>query len=102
MPHDRSALSPRAVLIVLATLTVAAIVLFMTLDARGKWSFVLTFRGTKVAAMVLVGYSIAVSTVLFQTVSNNRILTPSIMGFDFLYRLIQTSLVFFLGAGATS
>jgi iron complex transport system permease protein len=102
MPHDRRALSPRAVLIVLATLTVAAIVLFMTLDARGKWSFVLTFRGTKVAAMVLVGYSIAVSTVLFQTISNNRILTPSIMGFDFLYRLIQTSLVFFLGAADVS
>ena len=42
--------------------------------------------------MLLVGYAIAVSTVLFQTITDNRILTPSIMGFDSLYRLIQTSL----------
>ncbi|HEV7415343.1 MAG TPA: iron chelate uptake ABC transporter family permease subunit, partial [Tianweitania sediminis] len=37
-------------------------------------------------------------TVLFQTVTNNRILTPSIMGFDALYVLIQTLLVFHLGS----
>lgn len=60
----------------------------MTLGAKGSWSFILSFRGTKLAAMILVAYSIAVSTVLFQTVTNNRILTPSIMGFDALYILI--------------
>src|SRR5690606_19618233 len=31
---------------------------------------------------------------------NNRILTPSIMGFDALYVLIKTAIVFFLGVGA--
>jgi iron complex transport system permease protein len=36
--------------------------------------------------------------VLFQTVSHNRILTPSIMGFDALYVLIQTGLIFTLGS----
>lgn len=70
----------------------------MTIGAKGSWSFFLSFRGTKLAAMVLVAYSIAVSTVLFQTVTNNRILTPSIMGFDALYILIQTLVVFFFGA----
>lgn len=58
----------------------------------------MTFHGTKLAAMVLVAYSIAVSTVLFQTVTNNRILTPSIMGFDALYILIQALAVFAFGA----
>ena len=79
------------------------VVLFMTLNARGRWDFILPFRGMKVLSMVLVGYAIAVSTVLFQTVSRNRILTPSIMGFDALYVLIQTSLVFTIGsAGLTA
>jgi iron complex transport system permease protein len=59
---------------------------------------VLPFRGTKLAAMALVAYAIAVSTLLFQTIANNRILSPSIMGFDALYMLIQTGLVFTLGA----
>ncbi|MFC5990613.1 iron chelate uptake ABC transporter family permease subunit [Limoniibacter endophyticus] len=81
---------------------VLVIALFMTLNARGSWGFILPFRGLKIATMLLVGYAIALSTVLFQTLSNNRILTPSIMGFDALYALLQTALVFQLGAAATS
>lgn len=83
-------------------LAVFACILFMTLGAKGNWGFVLPFRAAKLAAMLLVAYAIAVSTVLFQTITNNRILTPSIMGFDALYVLIQTCLVFFLGAGKVS
>jgi len=83
-------------------LAVCAMLAFMTLDAGGRWDFVLPFRGTKLAAMLLVGYAIAVSTVLFQTITNNRILTPSTMGFDALYVLIQTTFVFALGSEAFS
>lgn len=81
---------------------IVALAAFMTLGARGNWGFVLPFRGTKALALVLVAYAIAVSTVLFQTITNNRILTPSIMGFDWLYMLLQTMLVFLLGAATTS
>jgi len=89
-------------LALLAGVALLSIVLFMTLNTRGRWDFVLPFRGAKVATMVLVGYAIAVSTVLFQTVTGNRILTPSIMGFDALYALLQTTLVFFIGAAEVS
>lgn len=89
---------PALVIAGLALLAVVSIVAFMTLGARGSWSFVIPFRGRRLLALILVAYAIAVSTVLFQTVTNNRILTPSIMGFDALYVLVQTSVVFFLGA----
>ncbi|KAA0676520.1 enterobactin ABC transporter permease [Roseomonas genomospecies 6] len=88
-----------AVLGGLSALTLLSVALYMTLGARGRWDFILAFRGTKIAAMVLVGYAVAVSAVLFQTITNNRILTPSVMGFDYLYRLIQTALVFQFGSG---
>jgi len=91
---------PAIVLIGLSLLAVICVICFMTLGAKGSWSFVLPFRGRKLLSLCLVAYSVAVSTVLFQTVTNNRILTPSIMGFDALYVLIQTSIVFFLGVGA--
>lgn len=91
---------PAWVLIALTVLAVASVVLFMTLGAKGSWSFILPFRGKKLLGLLLVAYSVAVSTVLFQTVTNNRILTPSIMGFDALYVLIKTCIVFFLGVGA--
>jgi iron complex transport system permease protein len=91
---------PALVLVILGVLTLVSIICFMTLGAKGSWSFVIPFRGRKLLSLMLVAYSVAVSTVLFQTVTNNRILTPSIMGFDALYVLIQTSIVFFLGVGA--
>jgi len=90
--------APATTLTILALLAVAVVVLFMTLEARGSWSFIIPFRGRKVLGMALVGTAIAASTVMFQTITNNRILTPSIMGFDALYMLIQTMLVFFLGS----
>lgn len=89
---------PSVTVAVLAVLALAAIVVFMTLEARGSWSFIIPFRGRKVLGMVLVGTAIAASTVLFQTITTNRILTPSIMGFDALYMLIQTVAVFYLGS----
>lgn len=98
MPANLS--RPALVLIALAVLTLLSIVCFMTLGAKGSWSFVLSFRGKKLLGLILVAYAISVSTVLFQTVANNRILTPSIMGFDALYVLIKTGLVFFFGVGA--
>lgn len=100
-PRLRAVLaSPVTRLILLGLLAAAAVYLFMTIQARGNWSFIIPFRGRKVLAMIAVGYAIAVSTVMFQTITGNRILTPSIMGFDALYMLIQTSLVFFLGGFA--
>ncbi|HEV7414558.1 MAG TPA: enterobactin ABC transporter permease, partial [Tianweitania sediminis] len=60
------------VLTLLAVLALIAMVGFMTVGANGRWSFVLPFRGAKLAGMVLVAYAVAVSTVLFQTVTNNR------------------------------
>ncbi|GEO12443.1 iron chelate uptake ABC transporter family permease subunit [Microvirga aerophila] len=95
-------LRPIQVILILVALSAVSITLFMTVGAKGSWGFVLPFRGTKILSMVLVGYAIAVSTVLFQTVSHNRILTPSIMGFDALYILIQTGLIFLIGSGGVA
>lgn len=70
---------------------------FMTVGAVGDWGFLLTFRGTRLAALMLVGTCLSVATILFQTITANRILTPSALGFDSLYVLLLTGLVFSLG-----
>src|SRR5690606_24133882 len=88
---------PTVVLLILAAIALVSVVCFMTLGAKGSWSFIIPFRGRKLLALVLVADAIAISTVLFQTVTANRILTPSIMGFDALYVLLKTAIVFFLG-----
>nr|WP_255549468.1 iron chelate uptake ABC transporter family permease subunit [Corynebacterium sp. TAE3-ERU12] len=60
------------------------------------WWYTLELLGSQVGAMIVVSASIGVSTVLFQTITTNRILTPSIIGFDALYLLLQTMLVWFV------
>lgn len=78
-------------------LLLASCVLFLTLNANGNWDFVLPLRAAKLASLLLVAYAVGVSTLLFQTVTNNPILTPSILGFDALYVFLQTLLVALLG-----
>ncbi len=89
---------PARMLLLLAALAILAMVAFMTVGVKGNWGFVLPFRGTKLVGLVLVGLAVAVSTVVFQTLTQNRILTPAVMGFDALYVTLKTALVFVLGA----
>ena len=84
-------------LLLAALLLAAASALFMTLNARGMWDFVLPLRAAKLLAILLVAYAIGVSTLLFQTLTHNPILTPSLLGFDTLYVFLQTLLVLVLG-----
>ncbi|XVX18786.1 iron chelate uptake ABC transporter family permease subunit [Actinomycetota bacterium] len=77
-------------LTLLATLALASCAAYLTLGVRGNWAFVLERRATTLATMAVVGVAIAVATVLFHAVTANRILTPSVMGFDALYVLVQT------------
>lgn len=63
-----------------------------------KWWLIAQRRADAVTAMAIVAVCQAVATVAFHTVTNNRILTPSIMGFESLYAAINTATIFFLGA----
>ncbi|WP_172119464.1 iron chelate uptake ABC transporter family permease subunit [Actinomyces faecalis] len=65
--------------------------------SRGFW-LIAQRRAWSVLAMVVVAVCQSLATIAFQTVTANRIVTPSIMGFESLYRAIHTSTVFFLGA----
>ncbi|MGL5711905.1 MAG: iron chelate uptake ABC transporter family permease subunit, partial [Paraclostridium sp.] len=54
-------------------------------------------RIPRLMAIVLTGGCIAFSSMIFQTITNNNILTPSVLGLDSLYILVQTIIVFMLG-----
>ena len=88
-----SAPRSRTVLWLLPLLLAAACVLFMTLNIKGSWDYALPHRATKLAALVMAAYAVGVSTLLFQTITGNPILTPSVLGFDSMYIFLQTLLV---------
>ncbi len=83
---------------ILAILALSLTAIFLFTNVGSQWDYVLPRRTMKVLAIILTGASIGISTLIFQTITNNRILTPSIIGLDSLYMLIQTFLVFFFGS----
>lgn len=85
-------------LLILGIISVVCIVIYLFINIGSNWGYILPRRGMKILAIVLTGSAIALSTVIFQTITNNRILTPSIMGLDSLYLFIQTVIIFFWGS----
>ena len=73
-----------------AVLALGSVLGFMTLNVHSDWAFIVQYRGTRLLAMLLVALSMGLATVVFQTITHNRILTPSLMGFDVLYVLVHT------------
>jgi len=49
-------------------------------------------------AMLIAAVCQSLSTVAFQTITNNRIITPSLLGFEALYATINTGTIFLFGA----
>lgn len=84
------------ILTVISILGIALFILFgLTFD---NMSFNLPRRALKVLAIAIVSFSIGYSSIVFQTITGNRILTPGIMGLDSLYMFIQTVVVYFFGS----
>ncbi|HEQ1858394.1 iron chelate uptake ABC transporter family permease subunit [Providencia sp. JGM181] len=79
----------------LAALSVLSIILYMTINLGSNLAYILPHRGYIVLTMIIVAFGSGVSTVLFQTIANNKILTPSIMGLEALFILLQTIFVFY-------
>lgn len=85
-------------LLVLAVLAIISILFYGFYDIKGGFDYAFPKRMTRVAAMVITGIAISYSTVVFQTITHNRILTPSVMGLDSMYSVVQTLIYFFAGS----
>lgn len=80
----------------LVGLALVLIYLFIGLTSKNMYYF-LPKRLNKIAAVMVVSFAIGYSTKIFQTITNNRLITPSIMGLDSIYIFIQTIIIFFTG-----
>jgi len=89
-------------LLILTAISLIIVSIFLFTSIGNYWEYVVPNRAIKILAIVLTGAAISVSTVVFQTITNNRILTPSIIGLDSLYMLIQTFLIFAFGATSST
>lgn len=86
---------------ILLSIAIFVILLFLFQGLNeSNFKYNLYKRIPKVLAIILTGGAIAFSSIIFQTITNNRILTPSILGLDSLYGFLQTLAVFIFGASS--
>jgi len=57
-------------------------------------------RIPKVMVMLIVAFCIGGASMVFQSIINNTIVTPCLLGMNSLYTLIHTAIVFLLGSGS--
>lgn len=79
-----------------AVIAVLACVIFLSYDALDAWAIIAKIRSIRLLSLITVAVSLSSATVIFQVVTRNRILTPSVMGFDSMFLLVATGSVFFL------
>lgn len=89
--------SPRVRLALVAGAAVVVIAVYLFTDLPGKWEYALGLRWRTIAGMVIAAAAVGAATVLFQTITANRILTPGIMGFDAVFMTIQVVTAFAIG-----
>lgn len=88
----------RSKLFILAFFALLFAGLFIGLGLNAdNYQYFLSRRVPKVLAMIIAGIAIGQSSLAFQTITHNRILTPSIMGFDSLYLLSKVLMAVLFG-----
>lgn len=70
---------------------------FLFFRSGFDFDYIIPRRASRLAAMIIGGVCVAWSSIVFQTLTNNRILTPAIMGYEAIYLLLQSLLILFLG-----
>ncbi len=91
-------MADRNKLLILAVVSIVVAALFIGVGLTAdNYQYFLSRRVPKVLAIVLAGVAIGQSSLVFQTITGNRILTPSVMGFDSLYMLTQVIVVVLFG-----
>ena len=91
---------PALRLAALGVLVLGLTAVYLVTDVPGSLAYALEKRSLTVLAMLVVATAVGVSTVVFHTITQNRVLTPSIMGFDAFSVLVSTVVVFTAGSAA--
>ncbi|HBO7196076.1 iron chelate uptake ABC transporter family permease subunit [Pseudomonas aeruginosa] len=79
------------------TLVIAAALIFIFVQSGFDFEYVIPKRLNRLGAIVIGGVCVAVSSIVFQTIAGNRILTPAVMGYEAVYLLLQSLLTLVLG-----
>lgn len=89
---------------IIAMLFIVIVLCLIYLTLNVKFSnhklliYAMEIRIPKIIAMVITSLTIGGSSLIFQSIINNRIVTPCLLGCNSLYTLVHTAVIFFVGS----
>ena len=91
-------------LVVMTVLVLLASAAYMLVDVKFEseklfW-YAMKIRAPKLMVMLITAFAIGGASIVFQSIFNNTIVTPCLLGMNSLYTLIHTGVVFFVGSGS--
>lgn len=91
-------------LVFLAVLVLLAAALYMfwgvNFENDRLFQYAMKIRTPKLIVMLITAFAIGGASIVFQSIINNTIVTPCLLGMNSLYTLIHTTVVFFIGSGS--
>ena len=91
-------------LLILAALVLAAAAAYMLVEVNFEneklFRYAMKIRTPKLIVMLITAFAIGGASIVFQSIINNTIVTPCLLGMNSLYTLIHTAVVFFAGTGS--
>ena len=89
----------------LVILVLAAVVTYLLIHAHPEkpklFRYILGLRIPTLICMMIASVSIGASTMIFQSIVHNRIVTPALLGMNSIYSFLHTAAVFVLGTGSS-
>ena len=94
----------RRKLLILAAIVLLCAAGYMLVDVNFSnpklLAYAMKIRTPKLIVMLITAFSIGGASLVFQSIINNTIVTPCLLGMNSLYTLIHTAVVFFLGSSS--
>lgn len=86
---------------VMVLLVLAACGAYLLVDINPKYfQYAMRLRVPKLIVMLIAAFAIGGASLVFQSIINNTIVTPCLLGMNSLYTLIHTAVVFVAGSGS--
>lgn len=91
-------------LIILTVIVIAVCAVYLLINAYPEkpklFRYILSRRIPTLIVMLIAAFAIGSASIIFQSIINNRIVTPCLLGMNSMYTLVHTAIVFVVGSGS--
>lgn len=91
-------------IIILLTLVIGVCAAYLFIHSHHEnpklFRYILSLRIPTLVVMMIAAFSIGSASLIFQSIINNRIVTPCLLGMNAMYTLVHTAVIFVVGSGS--